>query len=361
MKSRPYLGCDDLLATRSSKLERFMQRHLVAVMVFLSVFALVKVGPRPLFGWAPFDHGTPLLPGGNRPWISALQVGVPLTSSGTIPSGFLIAGSFVLAFVYVVLLALITVSRFPKSQILLVWIVIVLGSPGLVLFSGAGSLDGAFLVGAAILTLGASRRGWLIPVAVLLMVYSNPGQSVMAGTALLILTLIPDFRFLRMRASLVLAVGLVAALVEALVTTGSSQARSLPELLSLSLNYSLFTMPLRVLTIYGVFWLLVIVFVFSLPMRYASIATISLIIVPVLGSLVTLDGTRVGVGVASLAFFALVTRAVPVMYLYLQKQNIPSVILVATAAVAPLPLVFMNSVEVPWVFVVHLVNTVLTG
>ncbi len=41
------------------RLEGFGQRHLKLAMFVLAVLAFAKAGPRPLFGWGPFDHGLP--------------------------------------------------------------------------------------------------------------------------------------------------------------------------------------------------------------------------------------------------------------------------------------------------------------
>lgn len=339
------------------RLEGFGQRHLKLAMLVLAVLAFAKAGPRPLFGWGPFDHGLPpLVPGDNRPWKRVFESSrTDLVPDAGNEIGLMVL-SFAILLACLVVLAGLIIRRFTGSEVLLVWAIVTLGPIGLVMISGAGSLDGIFLVSAAVLTLGRAHRKWPVVLACAIMAYANPGQALLAGLSLLILSIVPAFHHLRRRSQAVLVSGLSLAIIEVLVSSGSSQGRSLSELASMSLNYSLFTFPLRLFTIYGLLWVLVIALIFALSWRTLIPASLSLVGIPVAATLITLDGTRVGVGVSALAIFAVLTAAVPRLVSLLDGCRIPTLVPIALFVVAPMPLVWMNTVEVPWTFIVDLIS-----
>ena len=345
-----------LLSSRAEKVEDFTKRHLGLALVFCAILAVLKAGPIPAFGWGPSDSGSlPLIPRDNRPWQTMLTRSFTDKTREALQEPGLVLVSFALCAICMISLASLVVRRFARSETLVAYGFIVLGPVGLVLITEAGSLDGIFLLGAAILTLGNTDRMWLILGAVLLMVYSNPGQSVLAAISLLALTAVPIFRHLRQRALIVLTGGLGLSLIEVMAFSASSQGHLLTDLAGQSLSFSFLTLPLRVLTLYGLLWALVIAFIFAMSRKTLLPALLGFVAIPICSMLFTLDGTRVGVGVSSLAFFALLTVTIPRLVSFLRECRIPTIAALVAIAVVPMPYVYMNSIEVPWVFLANLI------
>lgn len=216
------------------------------------------------------------------------------------------------------------------------------GSIGTVLLGNVGRSDVLVILGAALIgILGQSWR-WAA-FGALLMLLGNPEQGVVGIIAYLLCCADPRLRERRRPAlvALVIAVsGLGAVTLAARANGGSSRFAYLQEYLGNALYHFGHNWPLSIYAAYGVLWIIIC---FALLTGYGWsrwLVFAGAVALPMLATALTLDQTRVFVGVSAAAAFALVTETVPTLVGALTRLRAP--VLVLTLALA----VMMPSLEI---------------
>ena len=194
----------------------------------------------------------------------------------------------------------------------IVLVVLLMGPVFTVLLSNVGRPDSFTLLGALVLGLKGRRIPWAITGA-LLMVLGNPEQTVMATTILLGLTAIPSLRAWRPGAVTALAIGLSSYLLLAAYARSAGVGSRLDYVLDLIGNsvYG-FTanLSLSLYAGYAVLWLVLLVFALKLSRSQLTVLLVFAILLPVGITAVTLDQTRVFVGVSTAGIAAITVIAV---------------------------------------------------
>lgn len=199
-------------------------------------------------------------------------------------------------------------KRFPSKLSGRMFLVVLLMGPVFtVLLSNVGRPDSFTLLGALVLGLKGRRIPWAIAGA-LLMVLGNPEQTVMASTILLGLTAIPSLRAWRPGAATALAVGLSSYLLLAAYARSVGVGSRLDYVLDLVGNsfYGFAAnLSLSLYAGYAILWIVLLLFAFNLPRSQLSVLLLFAVVLPVTITAITLDQTRVFVGVSTAAIAAL--------------------------------------------------------
>jgi hypothetical protein len=169
-----------------------------------------------------------------------------------------------------------------------------------------GFYDVLTLLGAG--AIAVSRRPWLVAVGAVVLSGSNPPLALVSAISFAILSAGEPFRGLRQKALITLTICLLGWLAVNLwlhAAGTSSESSQLFTNLGYSFRSFLDAAPLDVSSWYGGAWLLVVITIVS-PMAWRTrcIVVGALIVVPGLGSVATLDGTRVFVCAAALPALA---------------------------------------------------------
>lgn len=224
------------------------------------------------------------------------------------------------AVIYGVVLAtvlLVLIQRFSRlsrvdDEQTLAFAILVLSPVLTVLVVHLGIYDSLMMVGAVLLA-GTSSKWWMMIGAILLL-GANFELGMVALSSLAVLSYSPEIQIDRRNFVLASAVGVMVSLV-ALVgwfgnfLGGDSRSSWLQEHLRGSIVNFVVSLPLIVLSFYGVAWLLVGGFLLS-SRSYKSIVIhlTALLLLPGIATAATLDGTRVFVCASAPALFALVLR-----------------------------------------------------
>ena len=349
------------LVERLSRLDSVSRRHITVTLVVISVLAVMKVGPRPTVGWLTGHDVIPLLPQRYRPWLDYVPDPWRDWAATTTSNVVLISLSFALTIVFITTIGWLLVRRLSNGQALVVFSLILLGPWGTSLIAGAFALDGLFVVGATLIIFGWDA-GWQLRVPGLaILIYANPGQALVGGLCLLGLSLIPLFHAFQMRAGLVSLGGLGLLVLERTFGAQASQAGAFGDLLSSSVNSSLYTLPLRVLTLYGLFWVVILGLLISLPRVQVAIGFLALVMVPTIVVVSTLDGTRVGVGVTILVVLAITSALIASRPDLLAAGKGAPPVVISLLLVTPVPVVWMGAVEVPYLFIADQVGALISA
>lgn len=166
------------------------------------------------------------------------------------------------------------------------------------------------------IVLSVLARRWSVVVAgAVLASLTHPEQALVAFASLLVLSLAPEFRSYRLRAS----IGSVAALTATVITSLWLAARGTESRAEFFFEWFIDAAAqfagntvLLVYSGWGVWWLLLLLAFGLLGRRGKTVIIISAILIPTAVTATTLDGTRVFVGVASavgVALYAFLARS----------------------------------------------------
>ena len=236
-------------------------------------------------------------------------------------------------------------------------IVIVLGPIGQVLMTNVGGHDAWMILG-SLVTAAFGRKVGGVTVGVVLMSLGNPEQAVIAMGCLLVITLIPNFRERRRSTlfGLILAIALLGALsLYAMLVGVSTRGGYLEEYLLQGLNNFFINFPLSLFAILGISWIVVAWILTDMSNRNRLFFLVGIIAVPLVFTAITVDQTRVFVGLSSAALMTALLDAVPRMHREAQliglRNPLAWTLLVAVLLPAVL-ITYTGSVNIPyaWIF-----------
>ncbi len=212
------------------------------------------------------------------------------------------------------------------------------GSIGTILLGNIGRTDVLVLLGAALVGILGSRFRWTIS-GILIMLLGNPEQALVSSVIYCICCFTPKLRS-RIRPALA---GLLVAMAGTAVITvwtqvygASGRVDYLGQFLGNSFYHFGRSWPLSLYAAYGVLWV-VITFAIWTNVRWHRFLLISTgVLIPICVTAITLDQTRVFVGVSAATAFALVTTHVHDIRTQLTRLKLP-VLVVTLGAVLLMP------------------------
>jgi hypothetical protein len=300
--------------SRASSLQRRFSQVPFPLLAFLVIcLAILKCGisinpltPEPLS-----DFPTP------RPGYAALSYGLRslawmLQMEG--PSAYVILGLCLtaIAFVFIPWAARRAATQ---QDARLLMVLIILGPIGVVLLNNLGRHDVLVILGG--LALGFLGRNWRWALAgAAVMVLGNPEQAVVASAVLLLLTFSRELRPWRAGAVIALSISSVAFIVLSTWAAGAgvgSRATFVGGLLGNSIYQFFGNFPLSLYAGYGVIWIVILWSLFQARTPLRWLILICLILIPAAMTAITLDQTRVFVGVSTGAVTAVLVAFVPLM------------------------------------------------
>lgn len=184
---------------------------------------------------------------------------------------------------------------------------ILLGVPGGMLLMGFGGDQILGLVAVTwLVARGPARRWDWLPVGLALSTV-NINQAILSSGLLLGLALFPTMRAWRGTSAKLFLTTLVSGLVDRAIATSFRAPTQLDTNIA-DMHDALSTFvvgaPILIFSMYGVGWLVVLIYCMTLPRLEAIASACLLAVVPVLAMSLTLDGTRVGAGTAMLPYMA---------------------------------------------------------
>lgn len=205
------------------------------------------------------------------------------------------------------------VSQPDDSRIILV--LILLGPITLILLNNIGRHDVLMILGGSIL--GLLGRNWIWAlVGVMIMVLGNPEQSIVATVLLLSLTSMPQLRAWRAGAGLAVGVSALASITLGLWAHSvgvESRIGFITGLLGNSIYQFFGNFPLSVYAGYGIVWVVVIWVMRQASTSLRWLIGFALLAIPFAMTAITLDQTRVFVGLTTASIVAVLVISVPQM------------------------------------------------
>lgn len=311
--------------------------------------SVIRLAPEPL---ASFP--TP------QPTASALSFGtrtVAKVLGWEFPDSYVVITAFVAVLLLVVLGVVLRPGSFGVDGWLLA-VLIVLGPIGQVLFTHIGGHDAWVILGGLVLGLLGARWWWALAGSVL-MVLGNPEQALLATLCLLVLTWTPWLR--ARRASSMLAFGLCLAFFAALALF--ARLSGVPDrsgYLTTYLGNSIYNfganLPLSLYAALGIVWIVLGWLLVRSTWRSRGLLLAGVLVLPLLFTAITMDQTRVFVGISTAGVVALLTVAVPRMRAEAESRGFGNVVFWTGLTGVFLPavvLTFTGTVIVPhaWFFV----------
>jgi MFS family permease len=265
---------------------------------------------------------------------------------------------FVLLVLTIFLITFLAGRKFNEIDARLFILLVVVGPIGLILFNRIGRNDSLMILGALIVVLGGLRFLYLL-VGLLIMLLGNPEQTVVAFGILLILSFIPQLKVWRRRAITGLAIALITFVgLSMLARSVESKSRLeyLPDYLNASFYAFAANLPLSLYAGYAAFWLIAAWIFVQVRGRSRLLLVLALVVAPVSVTIITVDQTRVFVGVTTLAVFVLLKSYIPQMREYVNSLGFQPVLAGAVLIVLFLPVLDIwgtsGGVSTPylWVF-----------
>lgn len=236
-------------------------------------------------------------------------------------------------------------------------IVIILGPIGQVLMTNVGGHDAWMFLG-ALVTAAFGRKAGGVAIGVVLMSLGNPEQAVIAMGCLLFITFIPNFKERRQPAffGLILAIAFLVALsLYATLVGVSTRGGYIEGYLLEGLNNFFINFPLSLFAVLGISWIVVGWVLADMSNRNRFMFFVGVIAVPLLFTAITVDQTRVFVGLSSAALMTVLLDAVPRMHKEVQIAGLRNALCWTFLLAVLLPAVLITytghaSVPYAWVF-----------
>ena len=304
-----------------------------------TIAVVIKSG----FGIAPLNEGEfqnfPLPPN----YWSALTYGPRLTvylTGRNDEIAFSVVG-IILTLIAIATIVLLAVRRF-QDQNDRIFVAIVLISPiGMVLLNRIGQADVFVILGAAVIAISSPRIHWFI-LGTVIMLLGNPEQTVVSFLGLVILSLISSFKTWRRRAITGLLVSVTVFILLSILARSvgaKNRLEYLPELLSASFYAFAANLPLSLYAAFGATWLIIFWVIAHLRKWDRLWFLVSLVALPLLVIMLTVDQTRVFVGVTTLSVLVTLTNYLPMFKDWLNTLGIQPVLAVVLLALLFLPII----------------------
>jgi len=230
---------------------------------------------------------------------------------------------FVLVILTLILITFLISRSFEHSVARIFLALVIVGPIGMILMNRIGRNDVFMILGAVIFALHG-RRILLMLIGLVLMLLGNPEQTVVAMSILLLISMLPPLRQWRLKAfsGLVVALIVFAPLWLLARSVGvKSRIEFLQDYLSNSFYAFAANLPLSLYAAFGAVWLVIGWIIISSSMRNRVWLLLALVVVPVLVTMITVDQTRVLVGVTTVAIVVLLKEFLPKLVQQVAELN----------------------------------------
>jgi hypothetical protein len=277
-------------------------------------------------------------------------------------------------FAVIMSLALLTYFAYRKFEPVVARVflaLIVVGPIGMALMNRIGRNDVFVILGAAIIAFYGKR---IVPflIGLFIMILGNPEQTVVAFFVLFILSMIPTLRSWRRTAGLGFVVALAVFVPLSMYARASgvkSRVEFLPEYLSNSFYAFAANLPLSIFAAYGAVWLVIGWVFLQISGRSRFWLVVGLGAAPAFVAMITVDQTRVIVGVTTLAVLVILHEYLPKIKNQLDVIGFNPILGVTVAVVLFLPIIDIwgssGHARTPylWIFtsIVPQIKTLLIG
>ena len=220
---------------------------------------------------------------------------------------------FVLVLFSIVFITFLASRSFEPTVARIFLALVIVGPIGMILINRIGRNDVFVILGAVIFALHG-RRFFLLLIGLMLMLLGNPEQTVVAMSILLLISMMPQLRQWRMKAFAGLAVALVVFAPLWLLARSvgvKSRIEFLQEYLSNSFYAFAANLPLSLYAAFGAVWLILGWLFIKSSMRNRVWLLLALVVVPVMVTMITVDQTRVFIGVTTAAVVVLLKEYLP--------------------------------------------------
>lgn len=248
---------------------------------------------------------------------------------------------FVLVLSSIVLITFLASRSFEPTVARVFLALIIVGPIGMILMNRIGRNDVFMILGAVIFTLHG-RRILLMLIGLVLMLLGNPEQTVVAMSILLLISMLPQLRQWRMKAfsGLVVALIVFAPLWLLARSVGvKSRIEFLQDYLSSSFYAFAANLPLSLYAAFGAVWLVIGWLFIKSSMRNRVWLLLALVVVPVVVTMITVDQTRVFVGVTTIAIAVLLKEFLPKLVEQLMDLNFKPILAASFIIVLFLPVI----------------------
>ncbi len=276
-----------------------------------------------------------------QPTWSALSYGMrTLTWLG----GWEYPSAYTLLSVAITVASIVAIIYFSKSfmsgEDSRIAILLLLTSPiAVVLYNNQGRHDALMILGSILLGF-LGRKTWLAAIAAAVMIAANPEQALLSAGILLACSFTPTFQAWRRGALVALVMSTVSFLALSIWAQASGVGSRLTYIRSLFGDsiYGFFSnFSLSIYAGFGILWVLVVYLLVHQNRKQKMITLIALAVIPFAITMITLDQTRVFVGVTAATLVALVLQLTPLIRAELHTSGHPNVIFWTFIAAVLLP------------------------
>lgn len=294
-----------------------LERWLLSTPSFVLILTLLAIGvfksgvafevaaqeveptfPLPEPGLTSLSYGLPFLV-----WVLGIQGEVETIALVTV----------VVALALLALIAFLAGRNLPRLESRVALIVIVLGSVGVVLLGNLGRHDVLTVGGGLILGIAGRSLLWGV-FGTVIMLLGNPEQGVWALLIMFLLSLTPTFRAYRKSALILAPTGLVLYII-LVFWARSLGIESRLDWFDYHFQVSLWNffgnLPLSLYAAFGVAWVLVFWALLRTRGFERAVVLVALVVLPLVLTAITMDQTRVFVGVSSVALGMLLVTFLP--------------------------------------------------
>lgn len=248
---------------------------------------------------------------------------------------------FILAIISIAVITLLASQTFEPAIARIFLALVIVGPIGMILMNRIGRNDVFMILGSVIVALHG-RRILIFVLGLLLMILGNPEQTVVAMTILFFISMLPELKQWRVKAlaGLFAAVLIFAPLWLMARSIGvKSRVEFLQEYLSNSFYAFAANLPLSLYAAFGAVWLVIGWVFIKLNMRNRLWLVLALIVIPVIVTMITVDQTRVFVGVTTVAVVALLRESLPSMVQKMGDFNLKPILASTFLIVIFLPVI----------------------
>ena len=239
-----------------------------------------------------------------------------------------------------VLVIVLCSKKFLNNEDSRIAILLLITSPlAVVLYNNQGRHDALMILGSVLLGF-LGRNVWTAVVAALIMIGANPEQAVLATLILFACTFTETFRSWRKGAIVAFATSTTAFVILSFWAQASgigSRASYIKSLFGNSIYGFVSNFSLSLYAGFGILWILVAYFVVQQDRKRKLLLFVFLIGLPLVFTMITLDQTRVFVGVTAAITTALAIQIAPEIAADLRRIGITNVLFWTLIAVTLLP------------------------
>ena len=218
---------------------------------------------------------------------------------------------------------------------------VIVGPIGMVLLNHIGRNDVFVILGATVVAM-YGQKIYMMVFGLVIMILGNPEQALVAFFCLVILSFIPVLNHWRRVAvsGFVIALAIFIPLSLYVRSSGvKGRLEILPEFLSASFYPFAANLPLTLYASFGATWLIIGWVFLHIYLKSRVLLVIGILVIPLFVTMITVDQTRVTVGVTTLSVMVILREFLPRMVSQLKSLNFAPILGTGVAIVLFLPII----------------------